>query len=325
MSVRVAISMGDPAGIGPEIILRVLQRPTPGVSPRVFGCRAVFRRTATRLGLNPSPPGVVWAETSSSQDGSDRVEPGVSNAQAGAMSVSALENAMSAVVRGRADALVTAPITKASARESGFPFPGHTEFLAHRCGVAEVAMMLAGSSLRVVPLTGHVPLYAVSECIDVGLVRDTILLTVETLTRDLGISRPRVAVAGINPHAGEQGMLGDEEETLLEPGIALAREALEKTDARARLVGPLPADGLFVSDTTWDAIICGYHDQAMIPIKIRHRDDAVNHTLGLPIVRTSPAHGSALDIAAKGGARPDSMIAAIKMAVDIVRRRQRAK
>jgi len=317
--------MGDPAGIGPEIILRVLQRPTPGVSPRVFGCRAVFRRAAARLGLNPSPPGVVWAETSSADDGVDQVEPGVSDARAGALSVSALDTAMAAVVRGRADALVTAPITKASAREGGFPFPGHTEFLAHRCGVAEVAMMLAGPTLRVVPLTGHVPLYAVSECIDVGLVRDTILLTIETLTRDLGIHRPRVAMAGLNPHAGENGMLGEEEQDLLEPGVALAVEALEKTEARARVEGPLPADGLFVSATKYDAIVCCYHDQAMIPIKIRHRDDAVNHTLGLPIVRTSPAHGSALDIAAKGGARPDSMAAAIKMAVDIVRRRQRAR
>lgn len=324
MSVRVAISMGDPAGIGPEIILRVLQRPTPGISARVFGSRLIFMRTAARLGLNPNPPGVVWVETTGPEDKAEEVEPGNPDARAGAMSVSALEKAMEVVVMGRADALVTAPITKASARAGGFPFPGHTEFLAHRCGVADTAMMLAGPSLRVVPLTGHVPLVAVSECIDVGLVRDTILLTVETLTRDLGISRPRVALAGLNPHAGEQGMLGYEEEDLLAPGLALAQEALEKTDARARLEGPLPADGLFVSDATWDAIVCAYHDQAMIPIKILHRDDAVNHTLGLPIVRTSPAHGSALDIAARGGARPDSMAAAIKMAVEIVRRRQRA-
>jgi len=320
----VAITMGDPAGIGPEIILRTLQRPTPGVSRRVFGSREIFVRTAKRLGLNPKPPGVIWVDTSSSGDEADKVEPGVSGEREGALSVAALEKAMEVVVMGRADALITAPITKASARAAGFPFPGHTEFLAHRCGVADTAMMLAGPQLRVVPLTGHMPLHAVSECLDVGLVRDTLLLTVETLTRDLGVSRPRVALAGLNPHAGEDGMLGTEEQDLLAPGLALAAETLEKQEGRARLVGPLPADGIFVGPETWDAVVCCYHDQAMIPIKILHRDDAVNHTLGLPVVRTSPAHGSALDIADKGTARHESMAAAIKMAVEIVRRRQRA-
>jgi len=183
-------------------------------------------------------------------------------------------------------------------------------------------MMLAGPSLRVVPLTGHIPLREVPRRISSDRVAEISVLVLRALQTDFGLTSPRVALAALNPHAGEQGMLGQEERTLLEPGLRAARQEMARAGVAGELIGPLPADTLFSRPGAWDAVICCYHDQAMLPIKTVHPDDGVNITLGLPLVRTSPAHGSAHDIAGQGKAREASMIAALDLAGQVVIRRR---
>jgi 4-hydroxythreonine-4-phosphate dehydrogenase len=239
----------------------------------------------------------------------------------GRAQLAALDAALDAVLGAEADALCTAPITKSSVRAAGFRFPGHTEYLAHRTGTGRFAMMLAGPDLRVVPLTGHLPLSQVPGTLTPGLVADGAVVTARALVEDFGISRPRLALAGLNPHAGESGMLGQEEQQVLAPGLKAARRELESLGLDVELSGPLPADSLFVPPCTHDAVLCCYHDQALIPLKLLYRNQAVNVTLGLPIVRTSPAHGTAPDIAGQGRADPRSMRAALELALQLVRRR----
>jgi 4-hydroxythreonine-4-phosphate dehydrogenase len=212
-----------------------------------------------------------------------------------------------------AAAVVTAPIHKAVLNEAGFPFPGHTEFLAHLTGARRAVMMLASKKLRVVPLTIHMPVAEVPQAISKQAVFDTGEIILTALRRDFGILMPRLAVAGLNPHAGEDGMLGSEDGAVIAPAIA----ALAARGFHVR--GPLSADTLFHEEArkNYDAALCMYHDQALIPIKTLSFWDGVNVTLGLPIVRTSPDHGTALDIAGQGKADARSMIAAIQMAADL--------
>jgi 4-hydroxythreonine-4-phosphate dehydrogenase len=314
---RIAISIGDPVGIGPEVVVKALRvllatgAPLAGASVEVHGPRVLFDRLARALDL-PLPEGIVWVDPTGGEP-----------ADSGQLQVASLESALGAVLAGRAGALCTAPITKAAAHAAGFSYPGHTEYLAARCGVRRVAMMLAGPTLRVVPLTGHVALREVAARLDEATIADGIELTVRALHELFAIAHPRVALAALNPHAGEQGLMGVEEARVLAPGIARARVALVAAGIGAEIVGPLPADGLFVHREGLDAVVCCYHDQAMIPLKILHRDEGVNLTLGLPIVRTSPAHGSALDIAGRGVARPESMIAALQLAAELAALRAR--
>ena len=323
MTACIAISMGDPLGIGPEVTIKALTDGRVSASFQVYGARAIYERTARQLGLTLPEQRIEWIEVGGGDRGED-----LSGGAAGTLQVASLAAAVAAVRAGRADALCTAPITKAAARAAGFPFPGHTEYLAHSFGVSRYAMMLAGPAswvprgrgaamLRVVPLTGHVPLREVASLLTPELVADRACVTVEALAWDFGLTAPRVGVAGLNPHAGELGMLGDEEQRVLAPGLALAREALARRGLAAELVGPLPADAIFVPPVEYDAVLCCYHDQALIPLKMCCRDAAVNVTLGLPAVRTSPAHGSALDIAGRGVARPESMIAALRLAAEL--------
>ena len=231
----------------------------------------------------------------------------------------AIEIAVSACLGGEAAALVTAPIHKAVLNAAGFAFPGHTEFLAHLTGARRAVMMLASDKLRVVPLTIHMPVAKVPGAISKQTVFDTGEVILTALRRDFGILNPRLAVAGLNPHAGEDGMLGEEEVTVIAPAIA----ALKARGFNIR--GPLSADTLFHDEArkTYDAALCMYHDQALIPIKSLSFWDGVNVTLGLPIVRTSPDHGTALDIAGQGKADARSMIAAVKMAADMANARSR--
>ena len=226
---------------------------------------------------------------------------------------------MRACLEGEAAALVTAPIHKAVLNAAGFPFPGHTEFLAALTGARRAVMMLASEKLRVVPLTIHLPVAEVPGAISKQAVFETGEIILTALRRDFGILNPRLAVAGLNPHAGEEGMLGAEEETIIAPAIA----ALKARGFAVR--GPLSADTLFHEEArqTYDAALCMYHDQALIPIKTLSFWDGVNVTLGLPIVRTSPDHGTALDIAGTGKADPRSMIAAVKLAADMADARSR--
>jgi 4-hydroxythreonine-4-phosphate dehydrogenase len=213
-------------------------------------------------------------------------------------------------MKGEAAAIVTAPIHKAVLAQAGFAHPGHTEFLGALTGVCRPVMMLASNTLRVVPLSIHIPIAKVPAAITKQAVFDTGEIILTALRREFGILNPRLAVAGLNPHAGEDGVLGDEESRVIAPAVA----ALQ---ARGfSVTGPLSADTMFHDEARarYDAALCMYHDQALIPIKTLSFWDGVNVTLGLPIVRTSPDHGTALDIAGRGTADPRSMIAAIKMA-----------
>ena len=219
---------------------------------------------------------------------------------------------------GAAAGLVTGPVAKARLYDIGFTHAGQTEFVAERCGVAAemVAMMLAGPTLRTVPVTTHIPLRDVADRLTADLIVSRGRAAIRGLARQFGIDRPRIAVAGLNPHAGESGALGREEIDVIGPAIARLREE------EAEVTGPHPPDTLFheASRSRYDAALCMYHDQALIPLKALHFDQGVNITLGLPIVRTSPDHGTAFDIAGKDEADPIAMIAAIRLAASCAAR-----
>ena len=236
--------------------------------------------------------------------------PGKPSAANAAATIEAIAKAVELSMRGEADGLVTAPINKHVLMQTGFAFPGHTDYLAHLTGAKRAVMMLAGASLRVVPLTVHVPLAAVPGLITTEAIIETAEITLAALARDFGIANPRLAIAGLNPHAGESGALGGEEDGIIAPAIAtlVARGH--------RVSGPHPSDTMFHEEarTRYDAALCMYHDQALIPIKTLSFWEGVNVTLGLPIVRTSPDHGTAFAIAGTGQADPRSMIAAIRLA-----------
>lgn len=209
--------------------------------------------------------------------------------------------------------MCTNPIQKSVLTEAGFAFPGHTEFLAHLSGVRRPVMMLAGGGLRVVPITIHVPLRAVPALLTADLVVETAVVVDMELRSRFGLERPRLALAGLNPHAGEDGTIGSEDRDVLAPAVARLRAmGLDVT-------GPHPADTLFhaVARARYDAALCPTHDQALIPLKTLAFDEGVNVTLGLPFVRTSPDHGTALDIAGRGVAKPDSLVAALRLAAEL--------
>jgi 4-hydroxythreonine-4-phosphate dehydrogenase len=250
------------------------------------------------------------------------VVPGAPDTDGARCALHSLELAVGLVRTGAARALVTGPVSKARLYAIGFSHPGQTEFVAERFGIAgeNAVMMLAGPSLRVVPITTHVPLNAVSSMLTIDLILARARATARGLTRNFGIEAPRLAFAGFNPHAGEQGALGREEIDVIEPAIAILQaEGIDAT-------GPFAADTLFHprARATYDAALCCYHDQALVPLKTIHFDEGVNITLGLPIVRTSPDHGTAFSIAGKDMAEPGAMIAAIAMAGQAADRRARS-
>jgi 4-hydroxythreonine-4-phosphate dehydrogenase len=314
---RIAISLGDPAGIGPEVVVRALAvRPERNVL--VFGDAIVLVAAAERAGVPRVAPEALRVVTTLRPG---EVRPGHPNDASARAQLAYLEAATDAVLAGEAQALVTAPISKEWIARAGFTFPGHTEYLAARAGVPEVAMMLAGPALRVVVATTHVALREVPSRLTVPGIATTIALTAEGLARQFRIARPRVAVAGLNPHAGEAGRFGDEEKRLVEPAIAEARTRLEAAGIDAAVTGPHVPDVVFrqAAGGAYDAVVALYHDQGLIPVKLLHFDEAVNVTLGLPFVRTSPDHGTAFDIAGTGAARPDSFLAALDLAANLIR------
>jgi 4-hydroxythreonine-4-phosphate dehydrogenase len=334
-SLPLAVSMGDPAGIGLEIALKAwLQRTSSAVPSFVlFADPATVVERARALGL-AVPVTAVAAPTEASQAFRRALpvlpvplaapsRPGVPDPANGPSVIAAIEAATAAVVRGDAAALVTAPIAKHLLRRPDFAYPGHTELLGalaaqHFPGRSfRPVMMLAARELRVVPLTVHCPLAAVPAQITRRLVLETIGTVHEALTRDFRLAAPRIAVTGLNPHAGEQGDLGREEIEVIGPAIA---EALAEGFA---VTGPHPADTLFhqAARRTFDAAIAMYHDQALIPFKTVAFEDGVNVTLGLPFVRTSPDHGTAFDIAAAGRASPQSFLEALRLAVELAEAR----
>ena len=303
----ILLTMGEPAGIGPEVAVAAFEHfggEIDGHPLKLVGDADIF--AGHRDALIPTTARAVRS-------------PGKPDSANAACVTEAIEIAVKACMAGNAAALVTAPINKAMLAGAGFAFPGHTEFLAHLTGARRAVMMLASEKLRVVPLTIHIPVAEVPRAIDKLAVFETAEIVLTALRRDFGILNPRLAVAGLNPHAGEDGVLGDEDGAVIAPAVA----ALKARGFAVR--GPLSADTLFHEEArkTYDAALCMYHDQALIPIKTLSFWDGVNVTLGLPIVRTSPDHGTAFDIAGTGKADARSMIAAVRMAADMADARSR--
>lgn len=314
--------MGDPAGIGPEVIAKAWA--VGGLPPfAVVGASGAFAGPVTVIREMSEAAAVFGQGLPVIAVGEDApVTPGRPDAAGARAALTSLEVATDLVRSGAASALVTGPVAKARLYAAGFRHPGQTEFVAERCGVpgGRAVMMLAGPGLRVVPLTVHVPLAAVSALLTVELIVAKARVTAAGLVERFGVASPRLAIAGLNPHAGEGGALGQEEIEVIAPAVALLRA--EGIDVR----GPFAADTLFHARARagYDAVLCPYHDQALIPLKTLHFDEGVNITLGLPIVRTSPDHGTAFDIAGRGIAEPGATIAAIRLAADAAARRAAA-
>jgi len=298
------ISAGDPAGIGPEVTVKALAQPEVRelADLVVAGDPAQLAAVARSLGL-PVPERVEPAGDAGA------VEPGRVSAAGGKAAVAAVKRAVELVRSGDASALVTGPINKEALRAAGYPWPGHTEMLADLCAVAEVRMLLVGERLRVCHVTTHRSLRSAIEAATRARVLETIRMTA-TGGRRLGFETPRIGVAGLNPHAGEGGLFGDEELREIAPAVAAAQA--EGIDVS----GPWPADTLFwrAANGEFDFVVAMYHDQGHVPVKLAGFDGGVNVTLGLPFLRTSVDHGTAFDIAGRGIARWQSMAAAIRVA-----------
>ena len=321
MNAPIALTCGEPGGVGPELAVAARKaltdvpffwigdpRHLPPGSPFAL-IDAPVQALSVAQGVlpvlahgfaAPNPPGQLVAANAK----------GV---------IEVIERAVGLVQAGAASAVCTAPLHKKALKDgAGFAFPGHTEFLAHLAGVENVVMLLASPLLRVVPATIHIPLAQVPQALTPALLEQVLRITHAGMIRDFGQTAPRIAVAGLNPHAGEGGAMGHED-------IAIIAPVLDKLRAEGMtLSGPLPADTMFHARAraAYDVAVCMYHDQALIPIKTLDFDGGVNVTLGLPFVRTSPDHGTALDIAGKGIARPDSLIAALRLAQDMARARR---
>ncbi len=327
-----ALTMGDPAGIGPDIaLLSWTLRNARNLPPFVvFGDVALLDARARQLGL--TVPLVTVRRPADARDTfshalpvqpviGKETQPGTRNDR---IVVAAIEDATAAVALGEVLAVVTNPIAKQSLQSVPLEYPGHTAFLGrlaarHWPALAPVrpVMMLVAEDLRVVPATVHIPLRDVPRTLTTDLLIDTVRTTAKALRSSFGVDRPRIAVAGLNPHAGEAGLIGEEEATIIAPAIAaLSAEGLS-------IAGPLSADSMFhpAARAEYDVAIAMYHDQALIPLKTLSFDTGVNVTLGLPFIRTSPDHGTAYSLAGTGKARPDSLIAALRLAADLGVRR----
>lgn len=326
VDVPLAVSVGDPSGIGPEIVIAAWQRRESNAVPPFYliADPALIDSRARLIGADIQIRDVEPSEANGffqsalpvvalSSRFTDKV--GIPDSANANGVIEAIDRAVEYCCSGAAAAVVTCPIAKKSLYDAGFRFPGHTEYLAHlakRLTGNEVVpvMMLAGPELRTVPVTIHIPLSQVPKALTTDLILATARITARDLRDRFDIAKPRLAVSGMNPHAGEGGSMGSEDAEIIAPAIAALRG--EGFDA----FGPLPADTMFHprARANYDVALCMYHDQALIPAKALAFDEAVNVTLGLPFVRTSPDHGTAFDIAGRGIARCDSLIAALKMA-----------
>jgi 4-hydroxythreonine-4-phosphate dehydrogenase len=319
----IAVTMGDPSGIGPEIIAAALADPavTSLCHPLVLGDRGALERalaiTALPLTIKTAPesgpwhfePGVLYLRELSQLSPSE-MEYGQPSAAGGDASFLYICEAARLCQSGAVQAMATAPINKESLNRAGHAYPGHTELLAQLTGTDQVVMMLAGERLRVTLVTIHEALSRVPSLITRQRVLDTIRITNQALVRYF-CPAPRLAVLALNPHCGEGGLFGSEEREIIAPAVAAARAA------GINAVGPLSADTLFHFAAGYDAVVCMYHDQGLIPLKLLHFDDGVNVTLGLPIIRTSVDHGTAYDLAGTGRASAESMKAALVMAAQM--------
>ncbi|TCT36423.1 4-hydroxythreonine-4-phosphate dehydrogenase PdxA [Martelella mediterranea] len=330
MALPLALSQGDPAGIGPELAIKAwVNRVESGVPPFLFfGDPRILKQRASLLGFGDVPVVNASPETTVATfsealpvfaiDAACPIDPGRPDPMSAPGTISAIETSVKMTMRGKTAAVVTNPIAKSVLYEAGFKFPGHTEFLAE-LAMKETGeryrpvMMLSCPSLKVVPVTIHIPLADVPAALTSDLIVETARITAQDLTTRFGIKQPVLAFSGLNPHAGESGTIGREDEDIIRPALQiLEREGL-------KVKGPLPADTMFhaAARSSYDVALCMYHDQALIPVKTLGFEDGVNSTLGLPFVRTSPDHGTAFAIADKGVAAPSSLMEALKLAAQI--------
>ncbi len=323
--------MGEPAGIGPEIVLKSVQAQDCQLisRPVILGDLTTLRETAQRLGSRielidwsvedpyPEDPQRLPVIATSQLVPQQRI-PGQPTPAGGDASYRYVEAGIQLALNKVIQGLATAPISKAMWHAAGRDYPGHTELLADLTKTQDVRMMLAGSRLRVILVTTHIPFAQVPDALSVERIKTTITLAAKHLAQFHGLAQARLAMAGLNPHAGEGGAFGDEEERIITPAIEQAQGQGIQVD------GPFPADSVFVRAVNgeFDGVICLYHDQGLIPLKLLSWTDGVNVTIGLPIVRTSPDHGTAFDIAGQGKADPHSMQAAIRLAAQMAGRRE---
>lgn len=330
--IRVGITQGDINGIGYEVIIKTLMDPRIDefCIPIVYGSPkvAAYHRKALNVEnftfnqiKDAEEAGVKKANIINCMDDNVRVELGKSTEYGGQGSLLALQAAIADIKAGKIDVLVTAPINKYNIQSPDFKFPGHTEYLANAFNTQEVLMLLVSETMKVGVVTGHVPLSQVSSLITKEIILKKLRLLSRSMVEDFGIRKPRIAVMGLNPHAGDHGVIGLEERDVIIPAINQANE--EGIVA----MGPYPSDGFFGSDsfTKFDAILAMYHDQGLAPFKVVNFDSGVNFTSGLPIIRTSPDHGTAYDLAGKNVANPNSFRQSLYLAVDLFRNRMQHK
>jgi len=327
--INVGITHGDINGIGYEVIIKTLMdnRILDLFTPIIYGCPKVasfYRKALNIVDFNFNT--IHKAEAAipkrsnlvSIYEQDAKIDIGTSTPVAGELAYLALEAAVSDLKDGHIDVLVTAPINKKNIQSPLFDFPGHTEYLAQKFNVRDYLMLMVCDNLRIGVVTGHIPLHEVPLKLTTELILRKIKILNESLIKDFNIQKPKIALLGLNPHAGDNGLLGLEEEQIIIPAV---NQAMNKG---ILAYGPYPADGFFASSTytQFDGVLAMYHDQGMLPFKTLAFDSGVNFTAGLPVVRTSPAHGTAYDIAGKDLASPDSFRAAIFLACDIYRNRQ---
>ncbi|PSQ95190.1 MAG: 4-hydroxythreonine-4-phosphate dehydrogenase PdxA [Bacteroidetes bacterium SW_9_63_38] len=327
---RVAITLGDPNGIGPEVVLKSLHDPSlvPSMTPVLVGSAHVLRRHADVLGfsdldihvvdevLDEVPHGDV-ALLDVAEEEAPPVSFGSITPEGGRLSMRAVERAVDECIEGTVDAMATAPISKSAINQAGYDVPGHTEFIAERTESPKPTMMMVAGGLRVGLVTGHVSLADVPARVTEEAILEKLRVIDASLRSDFAIDDPTIAVLGLNPHTGEEGAFGHEEEKIISPALDAAEQE------GFRVEGPLAADGFFAAqlDSDFDAVLAMYHDQGLVPFKALAFDHGVNFTAGLPIVRTSPDHGTAHGIAGKGMALPGSMRSALELAVAVARHR----
>ncbi len=328
--IRIGISAGDLNGVGMEIILKTLsdKRINEMMTPIIFGSSSVLSYNRKTLNFKDIPVKIIkqWNEVRNDQanlfdciDSQPKIEVGQSTRDGGQFAYESLKSAADALENGHIQALVTAPIDKHNIQSEEFKFPGHTEFLGKRFGQGKSLMILCRDEFRVALVTGHVPLSQVEPLITSQSIGEKLKLFEHSLRLDFGLERPRIAVLGLNPHAGDQGLIGDTEEKIIGPTV-------KKHFENGMLVfGPYAADGFFGSQKhkNFDGVLAMYHDQGLVPFKALNFGGGINFTAGLPVVRTSPDHGTAYDIAGKGIANEESFREALYMAKDIFVRRSR--
>lgn len=327
--IKVGISIGDVNGIGMEIIIKTFadNRMLDFCTPIVYGNTKIASYFRKNVGLSDFSFNVIASADQANEKRANiincweedvKITPGEANETGGKYAFISLENAVNDLIEGKIDALVTAPINKKSIQSDFFNFPGHTEYLQSKASTEESLMFMIGDDLRIGVATGHVPVKDIAQNINLETIVSKLVLMNQSLKNDFWIEKPKIAVLALNPHAGDDGLIGMEEKEIIEPAIEKAHEE------GVFVFGPYPADGFFAGDAykKFDAVLAMYHDQGLIPFKHIAFHNGINYTAGLPFVRTSPDHGTAFDIAGKNIASPESFREAVFAAITIVKQRR---